>query len=53
MESPRSAAGTRPPVGDPSTEYWTDICRRVADGEHQAFDALYAELSPIVYGISV
>ncbi|MGP9488313.1 sigma-70 family RNA polymerase sigma factor [Glutamicibacter sp. AOP3-A1-12] len=53
MESPRSAAGTRPPVGEPSTEYWTDVCQRVADGEHQAFDSLYAELSPIVYGISV
>ncbi|MGO2031543.1 MAG: sigma-70 family RNA polymerase sigma factor [Glutamicibacter ardleyensis] len=53
MDRAPSGTGTQAEADPGSTEYWSGLCRRVAEGDHQAFDSLYAELSPVVYGISV
>lgn len=53
MDRAPSGTGTRAEVNPGSTEYWSGLCQRVAQGDHQAFDSLYTELSPVVYGISV
>ncbi|HJX79308.1 sigma-70 family RNA polymerase sigma factor [Glutamicibacter sp.] len=53
MDRAPSGTGTRAEADTTSSGDWNGVCQRVAQGDHQAFDSLYRELSPVVYGISV
>lgn len=53
MDRAPNGTGTQAEVSPGSTEHWSGLCRRVAQGDQQAFESLYTELSPVVYGISV
>jgi len=54
MDNPRSAAptGAFARGSEPGSQaYWSEVCARIAGGEQRAFETLYAEVSPVIYGI--